>query len=94
MLDEATASVDIETDKLIQDTIRTSFKHKTIITIAHRLNTIMDSDRILVLDKGQVAEYDSPQALLANPSSLFYALAKGVVWFKTFTVYGTTLSIL
>lgn len=76
VLDEATASVDVETDKLIQDTIRTSFKHKTIVTIAHRLNTIMDSDRILVLENGQVAEFDTPTALLADQSSFFYSLCK------------------
>lgn len=76
VLDEATASVDVSTDKLIQETIRTEFKNKTIVTIAHRLNTILDSDRVLVLDKGQVAEFDTPEKLLQNPDSLFYALCK------------------
>lgn len=76
VLDEATSSVDVETDKWIQDTIRTEFKHKTIITIAHRLNTIIDSDRIVVLDKGSVVEFDTPAKLLENEDSLFYALCK------------------
>lgn len=76
VLDEATAAVDVETDKILQQTIRTEFKDKTILTIAHRLNTIMDSDRIVVLDKGEVAEFDTPEVLLANKSSLFYSLAQ------------------
>jgi len=76
VLDEATAAVDLETDDLIQKTIRTAFKDCTILTIAHRLNTIIDSDRILVLDKGQVAEYDSPDTLLANEKGIFYGMAR------------------
>lgn len=76
VLDEATASVDVSTDKLIQETIRTEFKNKTIVTIAHRLNTILDSDRVLVLDQGAISEFDSPENLLQNPDSLFYSLCK------------------
>lgn len=76
VLDEATAAVDVETDQILQQTIRTEFKDKTIITIAHRLNTILDSDRILVLEKGQVAEFDKPKELLKNKDSLFYSLCK------------------
>lgn len=76
ILDEATASVDVETDRIIQETIRTEFKKRTILTIAHRLETIMDSDKILVLDKGEVKEFDSPQALLSDKTSEFYALCK------------------
>lgn len=75
VLDEATAAVDVETDKILQETIRREFKDKTIITIAHRLNTIMDSDRIVVLEKGEVAEFDRPAALLEK-DGLFHALAK------------------
>ncbi|SJM84141.1 probable Metal resistance protein YCF1 [Zygosaccharomyces bailii] len=76
VLDEATAAVDVETDKVLQETIRTAFKDRTILTIAHRLNTIMDSDRILVLDAGRVAEFDSPANLLKNSKSLFYGLCE------------------
>ncbi|GFS09919.1 multidrug resistance-associated protein 1 [Elysia marginata] len=76
VLDEATAAVDMETDELIQETIRTEFSDCTILTIAHRLNTVMDYDRILVLDHGEVREFDSPAALLANPAGLFYDMAK------------------
>lgn len=76
VLDEATASVDVSTDKLIQETIRTAFKDKTIVTIAHRLNTILDSDRILLLDQGEVREFDTPENLLKDESTLFYSLCK------------------
>ena len=76
VLDEATAAVDFDTDSLIQTTIRAQFNHCTVLTIAHRLNTILDSDRVLVLDAGNVAEFDSPTSLLANPASIFYSLAK------------------
>lgn len=76
VLDEATASVDVQTDKIIQETIRSEFKDKTILTIAHRLDTIMDSDRVLVLEKGQVKEFDTPEALLKNQESEFYSLCK------------------
>ena len=75
LLDEATAAVDLETDELIQATIRKEFADCTILTIAHRLNTILDYDRILVLDRGIVAEYDSPKALLENKQSIFYSMA-------------------
>lgn len=76
ILDEATAAVDLETDDLIQKTIRTEFKDCTVLTIAHRLNTIMDSDRIIVLDRGQVVEFDSPNNLLANSKSVFASMHK------------------
>ncbi|CAH1105172.1 unnamed protein product [Psylliodes chrysocephalus] len=76
ILDEATAAVDLETDDLIQKTIRTEFKDSTVLTIAHRLNTIMDSDRVIVLDKGEVAEFDTPANLLANERSIFYSMSR------------------
>lgn len=76
VLDEATASVDAATDRIIQQTIRKEFKHKTIITIAHRLGTIMDSDKIVVVGDGQVKEFGPPKTLLNDSSSEFYALCK------------------
>ncbi|KAG0036336.1 hypothetical protein BGZ82_004362 [Podila clonocystis] len=76
ILDEATAAVDVETDDLIQKTIRKEFKDRTILTIAHRIKTVMDSDKILVLEKGRVQEYESPSELLKKKGSLFYRLAK------------------
>lgn len=76
VLDEATAAVDIETDELIQTTIRNEFNDCTIVTIAHRLNTILDYDMILVMSRGQVAEYDSPKALLNDKNSIFFSMAK------------------
>jgi len=76
VLDEATAAVDLETDDLVQATIRKEFAHCTVLTIAHRLNTIMDSDRVLVLDAGRVKEFDSPAGLLADKQSIFYGMAK------------------
>ncbi|XP_064405659.1 multidrug resistance-associated protein 1-like [Halichondria panicea] len=76
VLDEATAAVDLETDDLIQKTIRTEFADCTVITIAHRLNTIMDYDMVMVLDSGRIAEYDSPTGLLSDHKSTFYSMAK------------------
>lgn len=76
VLDEATAAVDVETDAMLQTTLRSSmFKNRTIITIAHRINTILDSDRIIVLDKGKVAEFESP-AELVRRKGLFYELVR------------------
>ena len=76
VLDEATAAVDLETDDLIQATIRQEFADCTVLTIAHRLKSIMDSDKIMVLDAGKVKEFDSPETLLDNPNSMFYSMAK------------------
>lgn len=76
VLDEATAAVDVQTDKIIQETIRTQFKDKTIITIAHRLETVMDSDKIVSLDKGELKEFDAPQKLLDKKDGIFYSLCK------------------
>ncbi|KAF1957365.1 hypothetical protein CC80DRAFT_42988 [Byssothecium circinans] len=76
VLDEATAAVDVETDAMLQTTLRSPmFRNRTIITIAHRINTILDSDRIIVLDHGTVAEFDSP-AELVRRKGLFYELVK------------------
>ncbi|KAK5646548.1 hypothetical protein RI129_005012 [Pyrocoelia pectoralis] len=76
VLDEATANMDPHTDQLIQQIIKDRFFNCTVITIAHRLNTIMDSDKILVMDRGRVMEYDSPQALLSNKGSTFYSMVR------------------
>ncbi|XP_059046551.1 multidrug resistance-associated protein 1 isoform X3 [Achroia grisella] len=76
VLDEATAAVDLETDELIQKTIRSEFASCTVLTIAHRLNTIMDSTRVMVLDKGQLVEYAPPDQLLQDKNSIFYSMAK------------------
>ncbi|WFC97545.1 hypothetical protein MYAM1_000259 [Malassezia yamatoensis] len=73
VLDEATSSVDLETDSLVQHLVRTQF-HGTTITIAHRLNTILDSDRVLVMQDGSVKEFDTPNKLLGNRQSLFYSM--------------------
>lgn len=70
VLDEATANVDPETDQFIQRTIRELFKNCTVVTIAHRLNTVMDSDRVMVLDAGQVCEFDEPHLLLSQGGAL------------------------
>uniref|UniRef100_A0A8C6YY21 ATP binding cassette subfamily C member 3 n=1 Tax=Nothoprocta perdicaria TaxID=30464 RepID=A0A8C6YY21_NOTPE len=75
VLDEATAAIDLETDDFIQMTIRTQFEDCTVLTIAHRLNTIMDYTRVLVLDKGAIAEFDTPANLIAS-KGIFYSMAK------------------
>ncbi|QQP38755.1 ATP-binding cassette transporter sub-family C member 1 isoform X5 [Caligus rogercresseyi] len=74
VLDEATAAVDWETDEMIQETIRKYFPSCTILTIAHRLKTILDYDKILVLDKGSVVEFGSPQGLYAKEDSVFHSM--------------------
>lgn len=78
VLDEATASVDVETDRILQQTIRTQFKDRTIITIAHRLNTIMDSDKIMVLDGGVLKEFDTPENLLKS-KGFFWSLHEAMM---------------
>ena len=76
VLDEATANVDPQTDELIQNTIRRKFKDCTVLTIAHRLHTIMDSDRVLVMSAGNAVEFDHPHVLLENTDGVFYGLVK------------------
>lgn len=75
-MDEATASVDSETDKQIQQTIKSSFRQSTVLTIAHRISTVMDSDRILVLGDGEVIEFDTPENLAMDKNSYFYQLCQ------------------
>ncbi|XP_068575379.1 ATP-binding cassette sub-family C member 4 [Cebidichthys violaceus] len=76
VIDEATANVDPRTDELIQKTIRDKFSECTVLTIAHRLNTIVDSDRILVLDAGRIHAYDEPYTLLQDPDGIFYKMVQ------------------
>ena len=75
VLDEATSNVDNTTDELVQSTVRSAFAHCTVLTIAHRLHTIIDSDRVLLLDAGNLKEFDTPANLLKvgilSPCSAF-----------------------
>ena len=73
-MDEATANIDIKTEAIVQKLIREEFKHSTVITVAHRLNTVLSSDKILVLGFGKVIEFDTPENLQNDPNSEFYSL--------------------
>ena len=77
-IDEATASVDFETDKYIQETIRNEFVNTTVLTIAHRIQTIFDSDRIMAMVDGEVKEFDTVKNLLSESNSVFYKLVNKV----------------
>jgi len=76
VMDEATASVDYATDELISKTIRHEFADSTILTIAHRLRTVIDYDRVMLLEEGRIVEFDTPTTLLADSSSRFHGLCK------------------
>ncbi|ODV81047.1 uncharacterized protein CANTADRAFT_25320 [Suhomyces tanzawaensis NRRL Y-17324] len=76
LLDEATSSIDYKSDSMIQSTIREEFSNSTILTIAHRLRTIIDYDKILVMDAGRVVEYENPYVLITNKESLFYSMCE------------------
>ncbi|XP_067669590.1 ATP-binding cassette sub-family C member 4-like isoform X2 [Haliotis asinina] len=76
LIDEATANVDPKTDELIQATIRDKFRQCTVLTIAHRLHTIMDSDRVLVLDEGKIIDFDEPHLLLEKGEGHFYQMVQ------------------
>ena len=71
VMDEATASIDVNTENIIQKAIKNLLFDSTILTIAHRIKTVLNSDRILVLEQGEVKEFDSPKTLLQNKNSLF-----------------------
>ncbi|XP_077995245.1 ATP-binding cassette sub-family C member 9-like [Glandiceps talaboti] len=77
IMDEATASIDMETDAVLQNVVATAFAERTVLTIAHRVSTILNSDTILVLSDGKVIEYDTPDNLLSQPDSVFASLVKG-----------------
>ncbi|KAJ2377069.1 hypothetical protein IW150_001603 [Coemansia sp. RSA 2607] len=76
VLDEATANVDAETDQMMQEVMRTEFKDSTVLTIAHRLETIMNSDRVIVIDHGEIVEIGKPQDLLNKTDSCFAELVR------------------
>ncbi|XP_033123425.1 ATP-binding cassette sub-family C member 9-like isoform X2 [Anneissia japonica] len=76
IMDEATASIDMQTDQILQKVVASAFKDKTVLTIAHRVSTIIDYDTILVLGDGEVKELDSPKNLLARDDSIFSSLVK------------------
>jgi ATP-binding cassette, subfamily C (CFTR/MRP), member 1 len=76
LMDEATAAIDVDTDQKIQKAIRSEFSNATVITVAHRLNTIMDADLILVMDDGKMAEFDNPGALLEKEQGIFRGLVE------------------
>lgn len=77
VLDEATASIDYHTDQLIQRTLRENCKTQTMLTIAHRISTVIDSDRILVMDSGKLVEYDHPFKLLTQKDTDYYITSNG-----------------
>ncbi|KAJ3267999.1 hypothetical protein HDV01_003608 [Terramyces sp. JEL0728] len=76
VLDEATSSVDSAADQLVQNVLKTQFRESTIISVAHRLGTIADFDKVIILDSGVLKEFDSPGNLLRNQESLFYQLVE------------------
>jgi ABC-type multidrug transport system fused ATPase/permease subunit len=76
VLDEATANIDVVTEQTIQKLIGEEFEGATVLTIAHRLNTIIKSDRVLLIDKGELVEYDTPQNLMDDPNSDFSKMLK------------------
>ncbi|GFU20326.1 multidrug resistance-associated protein 7 [Nephila pilipes] len=73
-MDEATASIDYHTDSLIRHTVRMAFRRSTILVIAHRVETILDCDRVIVMKEGQIVEIDKPSSLLSDPNSEFHGL--------------------
>ena len=74
MVDEATANIDLNTEHIIQGLMNEEFKDSTVITVAHRLNTVIRSDKILVMGFGKVIEFDTPERLMNDPNSEFYSL--------------------
>ncbi|KAK9847067.1 hypothetical protein WJX84_012280 [Apatococcus fuscideae] len=85
VLDEATSNVDNTTDELVQSTVRSAFAHCTVLTIAHRLHTIIDSDRVLLLDAGNIKEFDTPSNLLKDKASAFSSLVQDTMRSSSFS---------
>jgi len=79
LLDEATASMDLDTEDIIRTIINEDFRNATMLIVAHRISTVMNSDKILVLDNGEVAEFDTPDNLRSNPNSLFSKLTTDLI---------------
>ncbi|KAG8807550.1 hypothetical protein FRC17_004416 [Serendipita sp. 399] len=73
-MDEATSSIDFETDNKIQDALREEFSSSCVITIAHRLQTIIDYDRVIVMDAGKIVENGPPSQLIRDPNGVFYSM--------------------
>ena len=73
-MDEATANIDYNTEKIIQEALSEALKMSTVITIAHRIKTIINYDKIVVLEKGKLIEFDSPSSLRSDPQSVFQSL--------------------
>ena len=78
ILDEATANIDVVSEQKILELIKTEFREATVLTIAHRMNTIISSDRVLVLSAGRIAEFDHPNRLMQDPDSHFSSLLKEI----------------
>mmetsp|Transcript_9396 Transcript_9396/g.20583 ORF Transcript_9396/g.20583 Transcript_9396/m.20583 type:complete len:329 (+) Transcript_9396:858-1844(+) len=78
IMDEPTSNIDMNTDEAIQRVVRTAYSGATLLTIAHRLNTVIDSDRLLVMAEGRVAEFDAPARLLARPDSYLSGIVQGL----------------
>ena len=76
LLDEATASIDVDADAKLQKVLRSGLGDATVLTVAHRIHTIADSTRILVLDQGRVKEFDAPKKLMSNPDSVYRSLVE------------------
>ncbi|XP_071784198.1 ATP-binding cassette sub-family C member 9-like isoform X1 [Asterias amurensis] len=76
IMDEATASIDLETDKVLQGVVTNAFAERTVLTIAHRITTILNSDRILVLNEGRVAEYGTPNDLMEKEGGIFASFVR------------------
>ena len=88
VLDEATASVDRRTDHLLQQTLNETFQDGTILAVAHRLDTVIDSDYILVLGKGRVLEFGSPADLLRKPNGAFASMVGIACWLQMVSRFG------